>query len=933
VGLDDKISVVGALRTWLRLAVAVCVGGCALAAARPASAAPVLSDPIPISHRPWAAAYHNQYDPAIAAGSNGFLIVWVDQRDSASFPMVWGMLLDRDGVPTRPIGIRVSAIANGDPRDLHVSWDGQNYLVVWADSFVVQGNRITGGGGLRYLIGGRRVSPDGVLLEGPTDGIGISVGGATNVSRPTVAFNGTHHFVIWQDQRDGDFDLYGARVDPGGNLLDPDGVAVIRAAGHQTGPVLSWNGSQYLLAWADNRATAATSFIKDVFAARLDAAGVSADGTGFVVSNEAADQDLVATAWDGASHLVTWRQLDPPIGPFWQAGVRGRRVGADGRVLDAADLVFLAPDPTIDNDIEGPVVGSGGSGHVVMWTEIAGGTGDIFSSFLGPSDGAPTAPTTLLTTRVTSPRQRPVLLGTGGRMFAAWPELVDGGMYDVIGGELSPSGQWPAAGPSTRMLSLTLHSQDNPAVAWGGGRYFAVWQDQRHGIDAIFGARITADGVVEDSEGLRISRSGQRAFFPAVAHAEGRALVAWLDHQAGATADLVAARVTDQGVVEDRASRTIIGGVNERTRPKLASNGRDFLVMWNSSELGAGYAVVGADGTIAPPVRVSTSDVIWNLGIGAAWDGQAYMLVWGEHSGAGWGLRARRVAPTTAPATPNPIDLCPCDIGGALATMDGTLEKTQLAIAWNGEIFLVVWADGRVSESNIRGARLLPDGRILDTQGISIASGTLPEWQPSVAWDGATFVVEWVDARAGTSLPGLMVARVGADGRVQPERIEIVAATQPTLAAQLASGGDGRSLLTYTLPHPESALPTFADRAWARLLSAGLGIGQPCTTDAACASGLCSSTGVCARPVVELSAAVASKPIGCPTATPGDAGQSDDAARADAPADGGVTGSGGSGGCSCAVGTGTGDVPGAVWLLLLGVAAAARRRRRGRAFG
>jgi hypothetical protein len=924
VGLSDKISVVAALRRWLRLAVAVCVGAGVPAFAGAARAEPVLSDPIPISHRPWAAAYHHQYDPAIAAGSNGFLIVWIDMRDSASSPMVWGMLLDRDGVPTKPIGIRVSAITNGSPRDLRVSWDGQNYLVVWADSFVVQGDRITGGGGLRYLIGGRRVSPDGALLEGPTEGIGISLGGAVSVEHPTVAFNGTHHFVIWQDQRNGDYDLYGARVDPGGRLLDPDGVAVIRAAGRQTSPALSWNGAQYLLAWADNRANAATSFIKDVFAARLGADGVSADGTGFVVSNEAADQDLVATGWDGASHLVTWRQIDPAIGPLWQAGVRGRRVAADGRVLDAADLVFLAPDATVDTDIEGPVVGSAGNGHVVMWTQIGSSAGDISSSFLGPSDAAPTAPTRLLTTRVTSPRQRPVLLGTGGRMFAAWPELVDGGMYDVIGGELSPSGQWPAAGPSTRMLSLTLHSQDNPAVAWAGDRYIAVWQDQRHGVDAIFGARIGADGVVQDAEGLRISRSGQRAFFPAVAHAEGRALVAWLDHQAGATADLVAARVTDQGVVEDPTARTIIGGVNERTRPKLASNGRDFLVMWNSSDLGAGYAVVAADGTVAPPVSVATSDVIWNLGIGAAWDGQAYMLVWGEHSAAGWGLRARRVAPTTAPATPNPIDLCPCDIGGALATMDGTLEKTQLAIAWNGEIFLVVWADGRVSESNIRGVRLLPDGRVLDPPGISIASGTLPEWQPAVAWDGDSFVVEWADGRAGTSLPGLMVARVGADGSVRPERTEIVAATQLTSAAQVASGGDGRSLLSFTLPHPDSALPTFADRAWARLFSSGLGVGQPCTAHAACGSGVCSPAGVCARPTVDRSAAVASRPIGCPTGTPGDAGQSDDAAG-DAPGDGGVPRTGGGGGCSCTVGTG--DAPGVIWVLLLCVAVRRIARR------
>jgi hypothetical protein len=310
------------------------------------------------------------------------------------------------------------------------------------------------------------------------------------------------------------------------------------------------------------------------------------------------------------------------------------------------------------------------------------------------------------------------------------------------------------------------------------------------------------------------------------------------------------------------------------------------------------------------------------------------MLVWGEHSDAGWSLRARRIQHAAAPATPNPIDLCPGDIGSALTTMDGALEKTQLAIAWNGEIFLVVWADGRVSESDIRGVRLLPDGRILDPQGISIASGALPEWQPAVAWDGGTFVVEWVDGRAGTSLPALVVAHVGADGLVRPERTEIVTATQLTIAAQIASGGDGRSLLTFTLPHPDSALPTFADRAWARLLTTGADVGQPCTANAACASGVCSPASVCARPpAVDRSSAVASKPIGCPTGTPGDAGQSADATSADASpdgGDGGVAATGGSSGCSCTAGTG--DVSGLTGSLLLlavagGLSPRARRRR------
>jgi len=47
--------------------------------------------------------------------------------------------------------------------------------------------------------------------------------------------------------------------------------------------------------------------------------------------------------------------------------------------------------------------------------------------------------------------------------------------------------------------------QWRPAVAFGGGVYFAVWQDHRNGRDRIFGSRVMPDGTLVDPYGLHLA--------------------------------------------------------------------------------------------------------------------------------------------------------------------------------------------------------------------------------------------------------------------------------------------------------------------------------------------------------------------------------------------------------------------------------------------
>jgi hypothetical protein len=46
--------------------------------------------------------------------------------------------------------------------------------------------------------------------------------------------------VVWQDQRSGSDDIYGARVTPAGAVLDTAGIAISAAADSQSTPALAW---------------------------------------------------------------------------------------------------------------------------------------------------------------------------------------------------------------------------------------------------------------------------------------------------------------------------------------------------------------------------------------------------------------------------------------------------------------------------------------------------------------------------------------------------------------------------------------------------------------------------------------------------------------------------------------------------------------------
>ena len=174
-----------------------------------------------------------------------------------------------------------------------IGYDGLSHLVVWEDS----------SGSASDLVA-LRVDEDGDVL----DPLPFTITAATGTQlEPAVAGSWAGWLVVWADYRTGTGDIYGARVDPEGRLLDPDGIIINKGARDQRSPQVVWNGQEYLVVWTDF-GTSATS---DIVGARVSADGRVIDTDGFMIgAGEYASAGPVLS-WGDSSYLLVWQTLRP----------------------------------------------------------------------------------------------------------------------------------------------------------------------------------------------------------------------------------------------------------------------------------------------------------------------------------------------------------------------------------------------------------------------------------------------------------------------------------------------------------------------------------------------------------------------------------------------------------------------------------------------
>jgi len=474
------------------------------------------------------------------------------------------------------------------------------------------------------------------------------------------------------------------------------------------------NGDGYLAVWTDYRTNGQPS----VYAARIAADGTVLDRLGLRVAEYAHAGPVI---WTGSKFLIAY-DVEPsgstvvvtmtPDGVFGEPVPIGQYSRFGAMATNGTNVLIVLSQEALLLDLEGhklrsvPLLASPGGGYYQPRVAAAGSTYLIASALPDvivqrvESDGGTYAPKELADRGVYG---RVGLASDGSHFLVIWEQQKKLQMQFVTG-DGTPTG-------AVQTLTTTANA-DYPSVAWRDGEYLLLFSDTV--LSEVYGMRVASNGTAA-SEPKKI----KHGIDPDVEIAtRGRDGIAMLDQ--------IKAGVFDDASVGANEPLRRIVDVAVTARPQsnvhLARLGNGYVAAWEERDgifvsTAAGMTpvnVLGSDDKLIDVV-VDESDVIW--------------VLWGEDN---------HVALTRFTSTLHPIDPLPIYID-----TEGPVQPT--AAAGDGVIALAyeVADEDDSNETDIVALLLHDTGSGVTRTDVPLTTWTFADFGAAVAFDGSAFVYGW----------------------------------------------------------------------------------------------------------------------------------------------------------------------------------------------
>ncbi|HEX2897096.1 MAG TPA: hypothetical protein VHP63_03495, partial [candidate division Zixibacteria bacterium] len=313
---------------------------------------------------------------------------------------------------------------------------------------------------------------------------------AGNQIQPAIDKGGNFYLVVWEDNRtnldnspvedQSSTDIYAARQDADGKLIDTIPITISQAPGKQTDPHVVWNGENWLVIWKSQDINPAGSY----FSTHIVAARVSPDGT--VIDNPPIN--VYTHEW------VTWASLITAVGPNSEWLVLTSdltvtlsfRIASDGSVLNPNGLILSEPVEDI---------AFGQDGFLGVWSEYRFTqsrdiVGQRYDSNLQPLG----APFNIAANEFED--LKPRVVSNGNDYLVGWEYYFSNWFSNPYIARVANNGQ--VLDPNgIELADMGPGDGRGPRLAWDGVNWIAAWGE-------LSVARINASGVILDIGGVAI---------------------------------------------------------------------------------------------------------------------------------------------------------------------------------------------------------------------------------------------------------------------------------------------------------------------------------------------------------------------------------------------------------------------------------------------
>jgi len=390
----------------------------------------------------------NQYYPAIISdGAGGAIVTWIDYRSGNAD--IYAQRVSAEGIAQWTTDGVALCTATGDQRSPMICTDGTSGAVVtWMDLR----------SGTDCDIYGQRVNASGAV-QWTADGVALcaAIGDQQN---PAIVSNGAGGAnVTWHDFRNGtDYDIYAQGVNASGSVQwTIDGVALCAAIGDQQNPsIVSDGAGGAIVTWNDNR-----NGNDDIYAQRVNVSGVVQwVGNGAALCAAMKDQQHPTIVSDGAGGaIVTWD--DKRSG---SDDIYARRVNASGAVQWTTDGVAVCA-ATGDQRIP-KIASDGAGGAIVTWHDGRDWAWDVYAQRVNASGAVQwTTGGVHLSMADEFQQYAQVTTDGAGGAIVAWDDNRNGD-WDIYAARIQYSGTTdiPHASAAVNALSQNYPNPFNPAT-------------------------------------------------------------------------------------------------------------------------------------------------------------------------------------------------------------------------------------------------------------------------------------------------------------------------------------------------------------------------------------------------------------------------------------------------------------------------------------